>query len=280
MGTPVNLPYLPKSARAYFFPNLSKFITVAAAPLVLTPFVRNQFRRSFSEKFLQTPPCSGTSVVSSPEGQGQILSGHPFLLGLFICLFSTHARSFPLRCGFGHADRPGSPPRDIFILGRDAGSRATCFRSMRGITAFISAAFSHVAIIIIIIIIIIIVIITNNVIIITVSLLWLLLLLLYHYLVVIIIMIIIINDNNNNNNNIIIIIIIIIIIMCFSYCCHYYYYYYYYYYSSSSSSYYYYYYHQSLTLLSTTLGGRCALKQTPLPLDSSAAALVSIYGIL
>ena len=27
-----------------FFPNLSKFITFAAAPLVLTPFVRNQDR--------------------------------------------------------------------------------------------------------------------------------------------------------------------------------------------------------------------------------------------
>ena len=33
---------LPKSARASFFPNLSKLITFAAAPLVLTPFVRNQ----------------------------------------------------------------------------------------------------------------------------------------------------------------------------------------------------------------------------------------------
>ena len=27
---------------AYLFPNLSKYITFAAAPLVLTPFVRNQ----------------------------------------------------------------------------------------------------------------------------------------------------------------------------------------------------------------------------------------------
>ena len=34
--------YISKSARAYFFPNLSQFITFAAAPLVLTPFVRNQ----------------------------------------------------------------------------------------------------------------------------------------------------------------------------------------------------------------------------------------------
>ena len=42
MGTPVNLLYLPESARAYLSPNLSKFVTFAAAPLVLTSFVRNQ----------------------------------------------------------------------------------------------------------------------------------------------------------------------------------------------------------------------------------------------
>ena len=34
---PVNLLYIPKSARAYFFPNLSKIITSAAAPLVFDP---------------------------------------------------------------------------------------------------------------------------------------------------------------------------------------------------------------------------------------------------
>ena len=34
--------YLPKSARAYLFPRSVKFITSAAAPVVLTPFVRNQ----------------------------------------------------------------------------------------------------------------------------------------------------------------------------------------------------------------------------------------------
>ena len=33
---------LPKSARAYFFPNLSKLVIFAAAPLVLTPSVHNQ----------------------------------------------------------------------------------------------------------------------------------------------------------------------------------------------------------------------------------------------
>ena len=39
---PLTYLYLPKSARVYLSPNLSKFITFAAAPLVLTPFVRNQ----------------------------------------------------------------------------------------------------------------------------------------------------------------------------------------------------------------------------------------------
>ena len=39
---PLTYFYLPKSARAYFFPDPSKCIAFAAAPLVLTPFVRNQ----------------------------------------------------------------------------------------------------------------------------------------------------------------------------------------------------------------------------------------------
>ena len=40
---PLTCFYLPKSARAYPFPpNLSKSIAFAAAPLGLTPFVRNQ----------------------------------------------------------------------------------------------------------------------------------------------------------------------------------------------------------------------------------------------
>ena len=40
-GLPLTYFYLPKSARAYLFSNRSKFMTFAAAPLVLTPFVRN-----------------------------------------------------------------------------------------------------------------------------------------------------------------------------------------------------------------------------------------------
>ena len=38
---PLTYFYLPKSARAYLFPNLSKLVAFAAAPLLLTPFVRN-----------------------------------------------------------------------------------------------------------------------------------------------------------------------------------------------------------------------------------------------
>ena len=41
---PLTYSYLPKSARAYLFPQSVKFITFAAAPLVLTPFVRNQVK--------------------------------------------------------------------------------------------------------------------------------------------------------------------------------------------------------------------------------------------
>ena len=42
---PLAYSYPPKSARAYSSPNLTKIITFAAAPLVLTPFVRNQAAR-------------------------------------------------------------------------------------------------------------------------------------------------------------------------------------------------------------------------------------------
>ena len=41
---PLTYFYIPKSARVYFSPKFVKthYITFAAAPLVLTPFVRNQ----------------------------------------------------------------------------------------------------------------------------------------------------------------------------------------------------------------------------------------------
>ena len=41
--SPLTYFYLPKSDSAYLFPNPSNFTTFAAAPLVLTPFVRNQY---------------------------------------------------------------------------------------------------------------------------------------------------------------------------------------------------------------------------------------------
>ena len=40
---PLTFFYIPKSARVHFFRNLSDFIIFTAAPLVLTPFVRNQY---------------------------------------------------------------------------------------------------------------------------------------------------------------------------------------------------------------------------------------------
>ena len=53
---PLTYFYLPKSARACLFPpKLSKIATFAAAPLLLTPFVRNQ-----------GPPSRGCSISSSP----------------------------------------------------------------------------------------------------------------------------------------------------------------------------------------------------------------------
>ena len=53
---PLTYFYLPKSARAYLFPQSVKFITFAAAALALTPAVRNQivvssrFRSPTSER--------------------------------------------------------------------------------------------------------------------------------------------------------------------------------------------------------------------------------------
>ena len=51
--------YLPKSARAYFFSQSVEFITFAAAPLVLTPFVRNQLFKAIThlESHLDTGVC-------------------------------------------------------------------------------------------------------------------------------------------------------------------------------------------------------------------------------
>ena len=46
---PLTYFYLPKSARAYLFPQSVEFSTFAVAPLVLSPFVRNQQQRRQGE---------------------------------------------------------------------------------------------------------------------------------------------------------------------------------------------------------------------------------------
>ena len=44
--------YLPKSARMYLLPNLSKIIICAADPLVLTPVVRNQYACMYASMYV------------------------------------------------------------------------------------------------------------------------------------------------------------------------------------------------------------------------------------
>ena len=51
--------YLRRSARAYLFPEPSKLITSAAAPLVLTPFVRNHNLSKIHSHFAADPFCCG-----------------------------------------------------------------------------------------------------------------------------------------------------------------------------------------------------------------------------
>ena len=65
LGTPVYLLlYSPKCQGVPGFPNLTKLITFAAAPLVLTPFVRNQMKH-------QGPPGGRPGLAAQqPEGAG------------------------------------------------------------------------------------------------------------------------------------------------------------------------------------------------------------------
>ena len=56
---PLTCLYLPKSARAYLFPDVSNILTLAAAPLVLTPFVRNQVKSA----------AAGTEKREKGDGQ-------------------------------------------------------------------------------------------------------------------------------------------------------------------------------------------------------------------
>ena len=69
---PLTYLYLPKSARAYLFPHSVEIhYFFAAAPLVLTPFVRNQRKRvAFPSVFLRNSPNKsvGQSRVHGSEG--------------------------------------------------------------------------------------------------------------------------------------------------------------------------------------------------------------------
>ena len=70
LGTPINLLFIfPEVPGRTFFPYLSKFITFAAAPLVMTPFVRNQGAQpSFSS-------CRPSLRRLFQEGSGSIRFG-------------------------------------------------------------------------------------------------------------------------------------------------------------------------------------------------------------
>ena len=72
--TPVNLLLYSQKYQAgrIFFPNPSKFITSAAAPLVLTPFVRNQgVRKARWAPLLRPSPRRAPRVEPRKEhGQG------------------------------------------------------------------------------------------------------------------------------------------------------------------------------------------------------------------
>ena len=58
---------LPKVPGRTFLPNLSKFMTSAAAPLVSTPFVRSQAKASCaSSKVMRQFPCSNRGLMLIP----------------------------------------------------------------------------------------------------------------------------------------------------------------------------------------------------------------------
>ena len=79
LGTPVNLLLSSQKCQGVItiFPNLSKIITLAAAPSVLTPFVRNQAastgptcsRTAGTGRGNRTIPCSAKPRRATKEGQ-------------------------------------------------------------------------------------------------------------------------------------------------------------------------------------------------------------------
>ena len=76
---PLTYFYIPKVPGRTFLPNLSKFITFAAAPLALTPFVRNQGSRGGS---------SGSPIVNR--------AGHAIALNAAARGGTMHALFLPL----------------------------------------------------------------------------------------------------------------------------------------------------------------------------------------
>ena len=67
MGTPVNLLSSSQSVRAYLFPQSDKiYYFCAAAPLVLTPFVRNQDSSHGSQALPHVPHAA--SGVAAARG--------------------------------------------------------------------------------------------------------------------------------------------------------------------------------------------------------------------
>ena len=69
LGTPINLLLSPQLPGPTFFPNLSKIVTFAAPPSVLTPFVRNGNRRS-PPGWRATAPSQSSLRCSRPWGSG------------------------------------------------------------------------------------------------------------------------------------------------------------------------------------------------------------------
>ena len=73
LGTPVNrLLFSQKCQGVPFFPNLSKYITFAAVPLVLIPFVRNQSASPWNASSVRGP--RPTASLRSEKGE-VLLSG-------------------------------------------------------------------------------------------------------------------------------------------------------------------------------------------------------------
>ena len=81
---PLTYFIIPKVTGRTFFPNRSKFATFAAAPSVLTPFVRNQLRRMppFEKGMLVVWDGDERSVSEDLPGSLRVRFGTLFLFSL------------------------------------------------------------------------------------------------------------------------------------------------------------------------------------------------------